>query len=1523
MSDPTTFPPSPSEAVVSESKELHNTVNEAIKSTSETPVHVFDPDMPPEKKAALASSKQPSSAAVPALKPLATDIGTADTEKVAEAVSSKPPPTPPTHAPANPAPPGAYVDGPLKGLPLWYRVGWTGQSSLPNPGDEKAMAEFSKTHTAEEIQQFFKDRFSHPSSIDEDLLTQFIQQKYYGEWFHNCGVVFVAILFTWLLTKLRLGLMSCLIVGAFFATYYRTSIKRTRRNVRDDMQRQMSLNKLENDVETVNWINHFLDRFWLIFEPSLSAQIIGQVDAILSENTPSFLDSIRMSTFTLGTKAPRVDGIKVYPGSAPDVVCMDWQFSFIPNDVLDLTAREAQAKVNPKIVLTIRVGKGMIGAGMPVLLEDLAFSGRMRIKLKLFSEMPHVKSVELSFLEKPHFDYVLKPIGGETLGFDINNIPGLETFIKDQVHSNLGPMMYAPNVFTLDIPAMMSGANDLETANGVLAVTIYSANSLKPNDFFGSLDPYCTFHVNNTQTAELARTSTIENTSNPKWNETHFVLLNNLNDILCFQIMDYNNGRNDAEIGVANLDLRDVNETEEKALEGLNLVVLRSGRPVGEVKADVRYFPVAKPEKKEDGTVIPAVESNSGIMRFSVLDAKDLLSSGSSASSGSRRTGLPLVGSLPLVSSVPLIGSGGGAGINAYAIFKVNGQEKLRTAPFKRSQSPRWNKFIEIFVADKANVQLDVILMNSVDFGDDTVLACWTSSLTDMERQLTVDKNDWWQLKGTVGGGKIHLNMTWKNVPLTGFSAGLLTRGSYRRPIGVVRVKLNGAKNLKNVELLMGGKSDPYVRIMSGLQSRAQTEAVLDDLNPVWDTALYVPVHAMREDLVLEVMDYNDIQNDKFLGMCELLMKDLIIKKKLEDGTSYYEALPAVKRNVELMNKERRTGRGQLNYEACFYPTLALAKQQDEETLDAEKKEDTTEEAPVVPEQPEKDLHDESIPYTEDNKINLLAYNSGVLSVKIHEVRLPAKEKAVAEILLDANDAQFRTTPLKGTQLQFNECGDAFVKEIDFSRLMIRVRNARDDYKDEDHIGFWASPVRNIIKSIQDRMTTLDGEGEADVIEEYRLLNTSTGSLKVSFKYIPVVQFQLDPTESLENQGQLTVSLITASGLRAADKSGTSDPYVVFSLDRQKVFKSQTYKKQLTPVFSKSETFTVPVLRRSKAVLDCKIYDWDQIGSNELLAEGPISIAELPSFETVTVECPLRGGKIQLRMKWEPQLLARKREGTSLLSSTTRMLTGTGLAGDVVGMGVGAGGKMLSGGTRVVGGAIGGGTKIVGGVVGGVVGGGTKMVGGGLGAIGRGIGKLGGHSRMSSSSSAKGLPPTRSSPDESASTLSANSSVRSPQASTPVIQDDNTPLTESNMGSKISVSTLSIGQRKSIFDDREKNVTIKVTLIEARNLKGMNRDKTSDPYCRVRLGKHSIYKTKHIKKNCNPQWNETFTTKVFGTSVLEFMIRDHNTLTDSDIGEASFTVVDNVDEDKPFDDWLPLSPSGTGEVHVHVEVMNA
>lgn len=330
--------------------------------------------------------------------------------------------------------------------------------------------------------------------------------------------------------------------------------------------------------------------------------------------------------------------------------------------------------------------------------------------------------------------------------------------MQEQVHATLGPMMYAPNVYTVDVAGMMAGTTDLTSANGVLAITIYSASNLKSADLFGSLDPYITFHVGNVHNAELARTTALEDTSNPRWDETHFVLLNSLNESLYLQVMDRNSGRKDAAVGVATFDLKQVDESDNVA-EGLNLVVLRSGKPVGEIKCDMRYFPVSKPDKKEDGTIIPAAESNTGVLRFNVHECKQL--GGDNRGSG---FGIPIIG--------------GKDSINAYAIVKVNGKERLRTKVFKRSINPRWDKFVEIFVADKTKLDLSVTIMDSKEFADDEVIGCWSSSLTEMEEENIKNGKDWWHLKD--GAGQIHLSSMWKPIVMTGFAEGL-GHGSYRK----------------------------------------------------------------------------------------------------------------------------------------------------------------------------------------------------------------------------------------------------------------------------------------------------------------------------------------------------------------------------------------------------------------------------------------------------------------------------------------------------------------------------------------------------------------------------------------------------------------------------------------------------------------------------------------------------------------------------------------------------------------------
>ncbi|KAI9309205.1 C2 domain-containing protein [Cunninghamella echinulata] len=1367
--------------------------------------------------------------------------------------------------------PGSFQSN-TYGLPDWYNVGWTAFSELPNPGDEAALEALKVADASEDaLYQRYNTARPDKQPSNTDLISQFLSEAYYGEWYHNAGVMIFAVASTWLQTKLGGGLMGCLVIGAFLGTYYQSSIRRFRRNVRDDIQREMMATKLLTDIESADWINNFMKRFWLIYEPGLSAQIISTADAILVESTPSFLDSIRLSTFTLGNKGPRIEGIKTYPRTEPNVVCMDWKVSFIPNDNTDLTQQELESKVNPKIILTIRLGKGMLGAGMPILLEDIAFSGTMRLKFKLYHEFPHIKTIEASFLEPPHIDYSLKPVGGETFGFDINNIPGLEPFIKDQIHATLGPMMYAPNVYTVD---MTGNTTSIDDANGVVAITLYSGSNLKAADLFGSLDPFVTFHIGNTSNAPVSETKALEDTTSPTWNETHFVLINNLNESIFLQVMDKNTGRKDTQVGVACVELKELEN--ENFLQGLNLTVLRNSKPVGELKADIRYLPVSKPVKKEDGTIEPPPETDSGILRFNVHGCGQL--------GGERKGGFGLIKS----------------DISAYSIITVNGKEKLRTKPFKRSVTPTWNKYVDVFVTDKKKLDLGVTIMDANEFVDDTVIGKWTSGLVPFQEAVLTKGQDWWNL--TEGAGRIHLSMTWKPIVTTGVLSEITGATGYSPPIGVVRVKLFGARDLKNVEALTGGKSDPYARILSGTQVRGKTDYIDDDLNPEWNTALYIPVHTIREDLLIEVMDYNDIQKDKSLGVTDIILKDLIKETKLENGQSIYDGLEAVDRDVELKNLERTKVYGKLHYAASFHPTLELAMKEEEKEKEATEDDiekeatetvigeqttttatetitttttttttttETTEsgEKTTVGELPEADIHGEKIIYTEDKKINLNSYESGILSVNIQNVAIANnRARTVVDVLVDSNDAQYTTATLKGSDLPYHETADAFVKEIDFSQVILNVRRWTDNEKEYEIIGTYKCFVRDIVRQI------MNGEHDPEIGKEFKLLDCENGTIRLGFKYTPVIQFKLDPAESLENQGNLTVTAIKASNLKAADRSGNSDPFVVFTVDGEKVHKTEVIKKNLNPVF-KNETFTAPVKNRCYSVLKASVYDWDQFGSDTLIGEAniPFSGEQLESFAAKEFEIPLtESGTIRVRLLWQPQLLARKRTGTSLFSATTRIFTSApgaafGAGKNVAGAGIGAGGKVLGAGASVIGA-------------------GANVFESGF----RGIGKLGGIGG-SKKEIAPPVPPV-----PSASTISSQSG---------------STTTETNGASETSINNEDFSSK-----------ILQIDLVEARGLKAMDRGGTSDPFARVRMGNKQVFKTKHIKKNLTPQWNEDFKTKA-EDGKIDIKVKDKNTLSDVDIGGVVFDATKVLQTGQSFDGWLTLEPANTGEIHIRVAVL--
>jgi len=94
------------------------------------------------------------------------------------------------------------------------------------------------------------------------------------------------------------------------------------------------------------------------------------------------------------------------------------------------------------------------------------------------------------------------------------------------------------------------------------------------------------------------------------------------NDVLTLQVFDYNEYRKDKELGAASFPLERVHELTE--YENEQLEVMANGKARGVISADIRFFPVLEGRDLPDGKKEPPPESNTGIARFTVEQAKDL-----------------------------------------------------------------------------------------------------------------------------------------------------------------------------------------------------------------------------------------------------------------------------------------------------------------------------------------------------------------------------------------------------------------------------------------------------------------------------------------------------------------------------------------------------------------------------------------------------------------------------------------------------------------------------------------------------------------------------------------------------------------------------------------------------------------------------------------------------------------------------------------------------------------------------------
>ena len=62
-----------------------------------------------------------------------------------------------------------------------------------------------------------------------------------------------------------------------------------------------------------------------------------------------------------------------------------------------MTKNEIKRKIDPKVALGVTVGKAFVSKTLPILVEDMSFTGRMKVRMRLSANFPHVKMVSVQF----------------------------------------------------------------------------------------------------------------------------------------------------------------------------------------------------------------------------------------------------------------------------------------------------------------------------------------------------------------------------------------------------------------------------------------------------------------------------------------------------------------------------------------------------------------------------------------------------------------------------------------------------------------------------------------------------------------------------------------------------------------------------------------------------------------------------------------------------------------------------------------------------------------------------------------------------------------------------------------------------------------------------------------------------------------------------------------------------------------------------------------------------------------------
>ncbi|ETE73677.1 Otoferlin, partial [Ophiophagus hannah] len=255
-------------------------------------------------------------------------------------------------------------------------------------------------------------------------------------------------------------------------------------------------------------------------------------------------------------------------------------------------------------------------------------------------------------------------------------------------------------------------------------------------------------------------------------------------------------------------------------------------------------------------------------------------------------------------------------------------------------------------------------------------------------------------------------------------------------------------------------------------------------------------------------------------------------------------------------------------------------------------------------------------------------YFASIETMKLFQQQEAAAAEAEEKEEMDtAEEMRFDDSPMKGSKGQGKIKDKVKLSKEDKKKKQQQPQPDAPEKKNKqkiDEMKVYPKELETEFDNFEDWLHTFNllrgkiGDDDDNSADEDRIVGRFKGSLCVYKVPLPddiTKEAGYDPTfgmfQGIPSNDPINVLvrvyIVRATDLHPADINGKADPYVVIKLGKTDIKDKENYiSKQLNPIFGKS--FDIEATFPMESMLTVAIYDWDLVGSDDLIGETKIDL---------------------------------------------------------------------------------------------------------------------------------------------------------------------------------------------------------------------------------------------------------------------------------------------------------------------------